>query len=271
MSAEKATALVLRITEFSETSYVTALLTREFGRISVLAKGARRPKNPFDSALDLLTHCRILFLRKSSGGLDLLTEARLERRFRPPRGELARLYAGYYVAELLLSLTDEYDPHPELFDVADATLSALGQSQPPVGAVVLWFELAALRLLGHLPSLEMCVECGGKVDATKRVAFGQLVGGVLCERCRPGKRQVVSLSSAALQVLARFATIENGSNQVVSEKTGGLTDVTKEATWRVESVPSGIMGEVRGVLNHYLRNLLGHKPQMHEYLGVLGK
>src|SRR5262245_26494731 len=105
MSAENATALVLRVVEFSETSCVVTLLTREFGRIGALAKGARRAKNPFDSALDLLTLCRVLFLRKSSGGLDLLTEARLERRFRPPPGDVARLYAGYYLAELLLSLT----------------------------------------------------------------------------------------------------------------------------------------------------------------------
>jgi DNA repair protein RecO (recombination protein O) len=48
------------------------LFTREFGKIGVLAKGARRAKAPFDSALDLLTLCRVLFLRKSSGGLDLL-------------------------------------------------------------------------------------------------------------------------------------------------------------------------------------------------------
>ena len=47
-----------------------------------LAKGARRPKGPFESALDLLSLCRIVFLRKSSDALDLLTEARLERRFR---------------------------------------------------------------------------------------------------------------------------------------------------------------------------------------------
>ncbi len=83
MSSEKATALVLKVVEFSETSSVVTLFTREFGKIHALAKGARRPKGPFESALDLLALCRIVFLRKSSGALDLLTEAKLERRFRP--------------------------------------------------------------------------------------------------------------------------------------------------------------------------------------------
>jgi DNA repair protein RecO (recombination protein O) len=159
MSAEKATALVLRVIEFSETSSICTLFTREFGKIQALAKGARRPKGPFESALDLLSLCRVVFLRKTSGALDLLTEAKLERRFRPAGGDLRSLYAAYYVAELLGDMADEYDPHPELFDEAVATLLALRES----GAAprqILRFEMTALRLLGHLPSLTVCAECG---------------------------------------------------------------------------------------------------------------
>ena len=83
MPAEKATALVLRVVEWSETSSIVTLLTREFGKVRGLAKGARRPKGPFESALDLLSSCQVVFLRKSSDALDLLTEAKLQRRFRP--------------------------------------------------------------------------------------------------------------------------------------------------------------------------------------------
>jgi DNA repair protein RecO (recombination protein O) len=142
MSTEKATAIVLRVVEFSETSSVVTLFTREFGKVRALAKGARRPKGPFESALDLLALCRVVFLRKSSDTLDLLTEAKLERRFRPAGGELSNLYAAYYVAELLNDLTDDYDSHPELFDAADETLAALRTSSA-VPPVLLRFELAA--------------------------------------------------------------------------------------------------------------------------------
>src|SRR6478672_6151478 len=121
MSAEKSLAIVLRTIEFSETSVVATLFTERFGKISALAKGARRPKGPFESALDLLSLCRIVFLRKSSDALDLLTEAKLERRFRVVGRDLSNLYAAYYLAELLNELTDSADPHPELFDAADAT------------------------------------------------------------------------------------------------------------------------------------------------------
>ena len=76
----------------------------------------------------MLTHCRIVFLRKSSGSLDLLTEAQVVRRFPRLRSDLAALYAAYYVAELLEAMTEEHDPHPLLFDAALEMLEALGAS-----------------------------------------------------------------------------------------------------------------------------------------------
>lgn len=194
MPSEKADALVLRVIDFSETSAIVTLFTREFGKVRALAKGARRPKGPFESALDVLALCRIVFLRKASDALDLLTEARLQRRFRPAGRDLASLYAGYYIAELLGELTDDYDPHPELFDAAESTLSELAAGRT-IAPLVLRFELTALRLLGHLPELDLCVECGVGVEPSGgRVAFGQLAGGVLCGRCRIGKRRVVAVS-----------------------------------------------------------------------------
>jgi DNA repair protein RecO (recombination protein O) len=251
MPAEKATALVLRVVEWSETSSIVTLLTREFGKVRGLAKGARRPKGPFESSLDLLSTCQIVFLRKSSEALDLLTEAKLQRRFRPRVGDLSCLYAGYYVAELLDDLTDDYDPHPLLFDAAQEALLGLSSGETPASLHVLRFELTALELLGHMPTLAACAECGKPVDRGGRVAFGQLAGGVLCKDCRPGKPQVVSISSQALEALTQLA------------------DLTTDA-WRQRSWERGALGEVRGVLNSYISHLLGHRPAMHAYLKTTG-
>lgn len=248
MSSEKATALVLKVVEFSETSSVVTLFTREFGKIHGLAKGARRPKGPFESALDLLSLCRIVFLRKSSGALDLLTEAKLERRFRPPGRDLSCLYAGYYIAELLGELTDDYDPHPALFDLADQTMLGLSRGLP-VATSVLHFELAALAVLGHLPSLEMCVECGRPVIQAGRVSFGLTAGGVLCTNCRSGKRQVVSISAESLQAMSRLADLNDQS-------------------WKLMELNGRARGELRGLIGNYIAHLLGHRPRMHEYLSV---
>jgi DNA repair protein RecO (recombination protein O) len=248
MPTEKATALVLRTVDFSESSLVVTLFTREFGKVGALAKGARRLKNPFESALDVLTLCRIVFLHKSSDALDLVTEAKLLRRFRPAGRNLAGLYAGYYVAELLGEMTDENDPHPELFDLADETLAGLAAAE----AVPRWivrFELGALRFLGHMPTLGRCAECGTPVEMAGRVSFGPLQGGVLCPSCRVGQTQVVSVNAGALRTM------------------GQLADLGGQA-WRRLEIDPRMLGELRGVLNHYLAHLLGRKPRMHQYLSM---
>ena len=246
MPSEKASALVLRTIDFSETSLVVWLFTREFGKIGALAKGARRLENPFESALDVLALCRIVFLHKSSEALDLVTEARLLRRFRPTGRNLAGLYAGYYVAELLGDLTDDNDPHPELFDLADETLAALA-----AGEVVHWrlarFELGALRFLGHATALDKCAECGTKIDLTGRIAFGGIHGGALCQGCRQGKSNIVSVSAGVLRTMAQLADLQS-------------------RTWRRMEIDARTLGELRGVLNHYITNLLGRKPKMFDYL-----
>jgi DNA repair protein RecO (recombination protein O) len=248
MATEKTTAIVLRLVEFSESSYVATLFTEDFGKIGALAKGARRPKSPFDSALDLLAACRIVFIHKSSDSLDLLTEARLERRFRAATCSLPRLYAGYYVAELLQELTDYGDPHPELYQLADWTLIELDRDCDPVW-LILQFEVSALRYLGYLPSLESCVVCSSPISSTGRVLFGQLAGGVLCQKCRGGQKQVVSLSRPGLEILRKLAGRQVCETLPVAER--------------------GVRGELCGLLNHYLVNLLGRPPRMQKFLGFL--
>ncbi len=158
-------------------------------------------------------------------------------------------YAGYYVAELLDELTDDGDPHPELFDLACEILAALDSGPEPVSALLIGFELSALRVLGHLPLLDQCVECGIEMTAQGRVAFGMLAGGVLCNRCRPGKPKVVSLSGTAWQMLRDYSRSDASRPTVEPDRRA--------------------YGEVRGVLNQYLSHLLGRRPRMHEYLGIL--
>jgi DNA repair protein RecO (recombination protein O) len=247
MSTEKSLAIVLRMVEFSETSLVVTLFTESLGKISALAKGARRPKSPFESALDLLAVCRIVFLHKTTDTLDLLTEAKLERRFRSATRELSRLYAGYYISELLHDLTDSSDPHPELFHAADQALLGLDQGEA-VPSLVVRFELTMLRSLGLLPSLDACVDCGAEIPAVGRVAFGQSAGGILCPKCRPGQKHVVSVSGGVIKALRCYA------------------DASNEVWRRLELVPS-LRGELRSVLSSYISHLLGRRPRMHKYLG----
>jgi len=272
-SAEKTNAIVLKVVDFSETSCVVTLFTREFGKLSALAKGARRPKSSFEAALDVLSICRVVFLRKSGDSLHLLTEAQLERRFRAAAFSLSRLYAAYYVAELLSRLTEDLDVHPRLFDFAEDTLRRLDPggdarsvhsgdtgevmaSYLEVQLILLQFQMGILSLLGHFPLMDRCCECAVGVDSG-RISFGLNDGGLLCEKCRRSKRHLVSLSGEANLLLREQANLGYArdraarSEELRGKNAGGLAQLP--------------LGEVRGLLDQYLAHLLGQLPRMVSY------
>lgn len=246
MTAEKSLAIVLRLVEFSESSLVVTLFTRDFGKISALAKGARRPKGPFEAALDHLAICRVVFLRKSGDSLDLLTEAKLERRFRNRSKKLEHLYAGYYIAELLSELTARGDAQVELFDLAVRTLDRL-DGLAPIGGVIEHFELRMLQLLGHFPLVDACVECGDDLGTRSTALFAPVEGGTLCEACREGKRNVIRVSRDMLQLMKR------------------LGETVEPAEMLLEAVAPQ-RGALRAVLNSYLVHHFGTHFRLHAYL-----
>ncbi|MBI1918292.1 MAG: DNA repair protein RecO [Planctomycetes bacterium] len=254
MATEKAQALVLRTTDWSETSRIATLWTREFGKVRVLAKGGRRLKSAFENALDLLTLCSIVLIRKSSGGLDLLTEAQVVQRFPRLGTHLPSLYGAYYVAELLDAWTEENDPHPGLFDLAVETLRGLGgaiQEAEPVrsGLRVMRFEMQLLCELGYCPVLEGCAGCGTARNegAPGPALFSVAAGGLVCPACQPVQRDRQALSPAGLRALEALA--QPGE----AWRLAGRDDPAVDA-------------EVRRLLGQYVTYLQGRRPRLLSYL-----
>jgi DNA repair protein RecO (recombination protein O) len=246
MSTEKTVAVVIRMADFSESSRVLTLFTRDFGKVSAIAKGAKRLKGPFEAALDLLTVCNIVFIRKSSSGLDILTEAQLVKRFKPNGKDLGPLYAGYYVAELLAGLTEEYDPHPLLFDEAVQTLERLLEGFS-LWLSVLRFELVFLREIGQLPMLDGCAVCGASPAAQGSYAFDVSRGGLICAECALHERPASRVQAGTLAVLRRL-----------------LSDA--ESTWKRVVISPQQLRELRSVLVPTLSQALGRRPKMLDYL-----
>ena len=294
MALEKTNAIVLRVIDYSETSCIVTMMTRDHGKITAMAKGARRPKSPFEAALDVLSVCRIVFIKKRSGAMDLLTEARLERRFRAGVSSLERLYAGYYVAELLNLLTDEADPHPELFDIAVEAIDEIDavktktKNTSSIDETLLDFELMALFCLGHLPLLTQCVGCGKEKTTLSRVSFGMNSGGILCQRCRPGKRNVISLSPTGFAfLLDRTRQKKDLSHQVSNHPSADSVREQMTTFYNNRPESSSAVGssqtasdpisvedpipEVRSLLRNYISHLIGYQPRLQKFLNNSGR
>jgi DNA repair protein RecO (recombination protein O) len=242
MASEKTLAIVLRVTEFSETSCIVSVMTREFGRLTVMAKGARRPKSPFEAAIDVLAICRIVFIHKTAA-MSLLTEAKLERRFRSAETDLHRLYAGYYVVELLRTLTDEGDPNPELFDLTHDMLLQMDQSDlsgDELNLRLLQYELGMLDLIGHLPMLTRCVSCGREKTLTTDTNFGLNAGGVLCKSCRRGQPNVVTISQPGFEFLLDLVGGQIGENESNSDNWNNIDRVNEQRLRNASWTPAAV-------------------------------
>ena len=244
--SEKAEAIVIRQADFSESSRVVTLFSREFGKVPVLAKGAKRLKGPFDAALDLLSTCRIVFLRKSSGALSLLTQAQLVARFAPVPTSLNSLYGGYYVADLLNGLTEDFDPGPQLFDLAAQTLRDLADPSCDPAVVIVQFEVGLLEQIGLFPDLSACSVCGSVVDSHEQFAHWVSQGGLLCGDCRKAEYSGRSISGGSVSVLKRMTDNES----TLAGRLKLTKDQIKECHQLAVSAITGVLGRKPATLRY---------------------
>lgn len=169
-------AYVLHRWDWSETSLIVELFTRERGRVVVVAKGAKRPTSNFRAVL-LPFHPLQAQLGKTpaddSGEVHSLRSA--EWAGGVPALPGAALFSAFYASELVMKLLARDDAHPALFDAYTATLLALAASADEA-PVLRAFELALLRETGVLPDLATDTLCAEPLQANKRYALQPQTG-----------------------------------------------------------------------------------------------
>jgi DNA repair protein RecO (recombination protein O) len=151
--------------DYSETSQIVTFFTKDTGKISAIAKGSKRPKSAFGGPIELLAYGGIVFTATGGEKLATLTEFEQKPGFNSPAENLFALNCALFGAELVTNLTDEYDPHPQLFDNFVQFLQNLCESritshEPRNNlALLILFQLGLLKEVGLQPILSYCVNC----------------------------------------------------------------------------------------------------------------
>ncbi|HWC60480.1 MAG TPA: DNA repair protein RecO [Verrucomicrobiae bacterium] len=151
-TTERAHGLILRTRPFTETSLIVNWLTPDLGRISTVAKGARRAKSPFRGKLDLFYEGDFSFQRSRRSELHTLREVVLRETNPALRQELGYLQQASYCATLIEQTTETQTPLPEVYELFRGFIQALTK-QPPRPRTVFAFELKLLEILGLAPDL----------------------------------------------------------------------------------------------------------------------
>ena len=155
-AAPASAAYVLHRYDWSETSLILDLFTRDQGRITVVAKGAKRPYSQLRAALLPFQRINASVSRPARDeNAEIVTLRGAEWAGGGPMLTGAALFSGFYLHELLIKLLARTDPHPRLFDAYAATLPALAAGNDLLTQAALRaFELVLLREIGLLPQLD---------------------------------------------------------------------------------------------------------------------
>lgn len=234
MSLVNDEAVVLRLSDFSETSQVATLLSRRHGKLRLLAKGARRStKERFVPGLDLLEWGDVLYRpARGDGQLGTLAEWKQRELFLGLRDSLAAAQFAQYAAEITTMLVAEDDPHATLFEALLTLLGGLAgedaaggqrdagslerRQRPASSADTRSTLVFARRLVGYqqtliseiglMPQLDACVACGRERAAGRAAYFSPKSGGVICRSCAAERGDRLRLMKApALDLLLRTA------------------------------------------------------------------
>ena len=176
-------AIVLHSFDYLESSRILKLVTREAGVRSVLARGARRSKRRFGSALDLYAQGTAELQIKTGRELDTLSAFDVTRS-RPELGaQLARFIGASAIAELTLRFArDAADPG--LFDAVLIAFDEIGAAPPHrTRDVTLGGAWRVLYELGVAPTIDNCADCHTPLEPDAATMFSHPSGGALCSRC----------------------------------------------------------------------------------------
>lgn len=198
-------AVVLRRRNLAETDKIVTLFTREMGKLSAVAKGARRPQSRIAGATEPPNFVRASMAMGQN--LDLITQCEVKDSFPPMREEIDRLYYCSYLLEMVDSLVEERLPHPDLFDLLLSALYLLNGGAEPIPLVAA-FSLQAAEDAGYGPSLKECARCHSEVTEAVVGGYSVALGGALCRICRPSVKDAVRFPASALQTAHRLLELD---------------------------------------------------------------
>lgn len=191
------TGLVLRVTDYKDSSRILTVLTSTEGKLSVSARGALRRGSKLAAATQLFAYSHMTLYHNKDRWT--LTEAQTIELFAGLSRELDTLALGSYFCELLETVSDEDSPNHEVLSLGLNALFALSQNEKDPLLVKTAFETRLMCLAGFAPDVSACAVCGKPVVDDPRL---DLRGGtVRCRSCSSGAEETAMLGPGALDAI----------------------------------------------------------------------
>jgi DNA repair protein RecO (recombination protein O) len=197
-------AIVVRTTEYGEGNLILVLYTRAIGKISVMARGAKKLKSRYTAVSQLFTYGEYAFYAPSQG-MGTLSNGEVITSHHGLRTDLDKTAYSAYLAELVDKIMPERESSSFIFEQLLAAFEAI-ESDKDAQVVAMIFEFKMLQYAGYTPTLSECVECSGPIVGT--FAFSARQGGMICHSCMRPEWPTVRLSEKSYKLLQTLPFVD---------------------------------------------------------------
>ncbi|OGR06404.1 MAG: DNA repair protein RecO, partial [Deltaproteobacteria bacterium RIFOXYD12_FULL_50_9] len=182
MPALRTAAVVINVADHGESDKIITFYTRQQGKQTCIAKGAKRSLKRFVNKLELFSWLDIEYVTGNYSSLARIDQAELTKAFPILRNDYNRFVAANILCELIQLSTRDNDPDPDLFTLLTWALDYLNRGGLVPDALIL-FHIRLFNLLGYRPQLAACVACHHLEPTITSYSFRVGRNGILCSRC----------------------------------------------------------------------------------------
>lgn len=203
MLEERTPAIVLRGRPHGESDKIVTFLTKDWGKVTGIAKGAKRSQRRFVNVLEPFTHIQLRFRPPRTDELAFIFGCDLLQSFRGPSRDLQCFAIASYVCELVDVMVTGREAGQEIYTLLLKSLQTLEEAGSASRTFLPTFELLLLTHTGYAPHLTDCQQCGRDTNTKESPwVFSPSIGGLLCSHCRDQGGAVVALSGDTVHFLA---------------------------------------------------------------------
>ena len=245
MAAFTTRAIVLRRVAFGDFDLIVTLLTLNRGKITVMAKAAKKSVKRFAGALELFTPIQAVC--NKGRGMPILQEASLENPLANIRLDVGKTAYASYWAEIIDIYLEENHKQPELYRLLYFTLTSLDAGRRSGEMWSILFMMRFLILAGLEPRFDRCFVCKTDVERSPAFFFDLTKGGIICERCNSSPSGKIRLMKGTIKQLQWL----------------GKKELSQAARARFSA---GAVDEALSVLEAFLPYHLGKTPRSLKFL-----
>ncbi|MGB2991072.1 MAG: DNA repair protein RecO [Paenisporosarcina sp.] len=225
--------IVLKTQDYGEANKIVTLFSREGGKITAMARGAKKPASRLAAITQPFTHGS--FLIQQGRGMGTMQQGEQVESYRHIRQDIEATAYASFIVELIDRAVDDRSPQPSIFNLLQHALHAISDEYDPE-AIALFVEWKMLPVTGIYPTLHQCTNCGA-TEGEFAFSFQQI--GFLCHRCFSVDRYIIRLTPAQVKLIRTFYTVP-------IEQVGKLT-LKKETKTFIKKIVRTIYEEQTGI------------------------